>query len=490
MNDHSLHGGVQQTMRHGKRDGRVLMFLVVSSGAGLLGFLMAGKFAGAMFLGCVALVLILLFARSTGFGGLIALFLVGLGNGLPLIDLSVMNRPGSFSYVDPLMGCLILLGCAYLYSLRKITASANAAPILWSVCAFVFYWCVVVLKTTIGGRVPLVGTLLYGRNFLAILLVPVMVGVASEWTVMHSFTRWFVWLCALFGMSQAFQTFGGLDLDIMTHPLLTNTTAGLSRVYSTMQPLTAVALFMCVPLYKWAESSRERLGALSCATVLTFAIAAQLSRALWLALAAGFVVACLFAYLARLKRTVRKRRLSAVTASVPFIVLLLGGVLSLARRLAEVQQLVDRLETSFLDFATQGGTFGYRLLVYREVVSLMRGHWLTGLGFLHPKYVYIAGLPGGGLQNSDLGILSVLATMGFIGVLLLTLPAWISLARASFALRSGHSLSTVSGWVAIALLSAALISSPTLTWFASQTGLAAVSIAVAFSTMRGEHGAR
>ena len=81
------------------------------------------------------------------------------------------------------------------------------------------------------------------------------------------------------------------------------------------------------------------------------------------------------------------------------------------------QAVIARTSLAFTNLANQGGTVGLRLREDRIELQALNDEWLTGLGFLNPRYHYVSGLPEGSITNNDLGSLSILMTMGIVGLL-------------------------------------------------------------------------
>ncbi len=104
-----------------------------------------------------------------------------------------------------------------------------------------------------------------------------------------------------------------------------------------------------------------------------------------------------------------------------------GGTTTTANSSSPVQVVAARAALGLTDVETGGGTAGYRLREAHLELGVLGGNWLAGLGFLHPSYRYFAGLPEGAIKNGDLGSLSVLMTMGIIGLILAYIPPVVGL---------------------------------------------------------------
>jgi hypothetical protein len=62
-----------------------------------------------------------------------------------------------------------------------------------------------------------------------------------------------------------------------------------------------------------------------------------------------------------------------------------------------------------------------------NLVEILHGHWITGLGFLHPASHYFSVLPFGSIRNPDVGVLNAVMTFGIVGACLLYMPLLICL---------------------------------------------------------------
>ena len=111
------------------------------------------------------------------------------------------------------------------------------------------------------------------------------------------------------------------------------------------------------------------------------------------------------------------------------------------------------------------GTVSYRLHVARLELEVLGDNWVAGVGFLNPAYHWVPGLPEGSIRNSDLGPLSLLMTMGLIGLFLAYMPP---VAGLFYLLRRRRSFVQYGGAM---YLGAALVASITLETISSKTGL-------------------
>ncbi len=139
--------------------------------------------------------------------------------------------------------------------------------------------------------------------------------------------------------------------------------------------------------------------------------------------------------------------------------LILSSVV-LAPMLHVVTIASTRLVQGYQEFVGLSGNFGYRVELAADALKGLRGHALTGLGFLHPAVRYVQEVPKGTLIIDDLGALGILMTMGVFGVAFFYLAvgrgAYLAFRKRPFDATSG------ARWGLGVYLVAVLISSPTL----------------------------
>jgi hypothetical protein len=126
---------------------------------------------------------------------------------------------------------------------------------------------------------------------------------------------------------------------------------------------------------------------------------------------------------------------------------------------------MSRVALGVSNIESQTGTAGYRLREAHRELEALGDHWATGLGFLSPAYHYVPGLRQGSIRDDDLGSLSIVMTMGVVGLLLAYMPPIFGLA---YLLRRRRNIVQYGGAM---YLGAALIGSITLGAVSTLSGL-------------------
>jgi hypothetical protein len=211
------------------------------------------------------------------------------------------------------------------------------------------------------------------------------------------------------------------------------------------------------------------------------AVTLQLTRALYIGLVVGLLVALLL-WSRRVVPDARRlrRRFALVT---------LGTIVSIAATaLLAPELLATSAVQAVVDNASQGlasltggqvanNTFQYRIGLAQSMIGVLGGHWLFGLGFLHPSTVYFAQLPGGSIRNADVGVLNGVMTMGVLGTLCIYFPVLVGLRATWRAARREDAWSRLALGAMMWLISI-LVASVTLTTLFSTTGLVLVAVMI------------
>jgi hypothetical protein len=407
----------------------------------------------------------------------VALLLVALLNGLPFVDLAALNASGSFNYEDPVFALLLAVGVQEF--LRDRTDAASVIPrwLFVTLLFFTFVWGVGVV-VAIGKGVPVLKAVLFGRDLLGIWLLAVL-GVVAKSRRDLLLIMWIaIGASCLYSVGHIVQVGFGVNMDFITHPRKTTEAFGFARLYSRMVPLTVVSFFGAVGYALWGEVRFTRGVAFAAVAVLGAEQLLQLTRANYFAVSVALCVGTLVAFASRSVRWGVGRTGKYLTGLIVAVVAGYAVSLSSLSRSPIWLTVQNRIASALGEVSSVSGNFGYRLALYDTMLSVLGGSWLLGLGFLHPEYYWIAGLPDGSIRNSDVGMMSVLLPMGIAGVAPL-LGIVIGLAWSSGAeLRTTDATSRMMSWVCLCICVIALVTAPTLGYLSTLPGLTGTSVAI------------
>jgi hypothetical protein len=374
----------------------------------------------------------------------VAVLLLAILNGFPVVDFESFVAPGSFRPND--LFVLILVACLVLWSIRNPVRPIPRYVVLarWWAAAFLSWWLLTLLRSSLYDAVPMLQASLFGRDFLYFgLLVPALVGVGWKRDELLLMARVLGVATVIFAVGAIVTTLGIVDLTFITHPNLTASFQGLTRLYAPMNDLVVVGIGLALLA---SEPRLQRLG-WGLALLMGVEFALQLTRAAYLAALVAVVVTIALWLYQRDAISVKMR--PRVLVLVLSLVLLVGAFTFIGGRGANggaVGAVVNRATSSLSDVQSRGANVGYRLDVADRMAQVLGNEWPIGLGFWHPTYKYVPDLPDGSIRNSDLGVSNSLMTMGMIGTILLYLPllyAIVALQRA----RTRRNGPTADGWL-------------------------------------------
>jgi hypothetical protein len=412
----------------------------------------------------------------------VSVLLLGIVNGLPLIDLEGFVAPGSFRPND--LFVLILLICLVLWSIRNPVRPIPRYVVLarWWAGVFLVWWLVTLVRSSFYDTVPLLQAGLYGRDFLYFaLLVPALVGIAWRRDELILIARILAVATVVFALAATVDSLGIADLTLITHPHLTASFEGLTRIYAPMNDLVVLAFALGIGLALLAPNTKlQRLGwGLTVLMGIEFAL--QLTR---IAYIAGLIAVALTIGLWLYQRdTVSARMRPRVLALVGCIVLIVGAFTFVGDSGGggAVGAVVNRATSSLSDVQSRSANVGYRLDLAARMQTVIGNEWPIGLGFWHPSSHYVPDLPDGSIRNADLGVSNVLMTMGLLGAVLLYLPLLYTIVALQRA-RTRHRRSGAPDWALYGFAAWLLIivaASATMSTLFTVNGLVLVAVAVA-----------
>jgi hypothetical protein len=390
--------------------------------------------------GLVLGVLGLIAAHNRGAAAAVAV--IAILNGIPFLDVERYASPGVFRPADLIF--MSLLAVLLVGGLRGLGRLSKELKLIWA-WGFVFiaWWLFTLLRTALFEDVPLLQAGLYGRDFLYFaILLPIFATTVRKQRELVGFVAVICAGAAWHSLGTVATVVFGLDSSWLVHPIQTTEYAGLTRIYAYMTeaaifaiPLGAgLVLLAARPALRWAGGA---VLALSAAGVLV-----QFGRMLYYSLALGLLAAVFLWVIRPAARATPVRTAVAALApiaAVGFVILLATGGIQVDRNPdSAVAAVAQRAASGFEEISTGTGTLGYRQSLTDEMEDLLEGHWVEGLGFLHPAAHPVAGLPDLSIRNSDVGVFNALMTIGLVGTALLYAPFLVVLWALIRRSRSGH----------------------------------------------------
>jgi hypothetical protein len=399
-----------------------------------------------------------------------ALWLIAL-NGVPLIDLQ--SGTGQLRPTDLAVLAIVLMG-VFRWLLDSRDRSVLPTSIA-TMCSLLGVWWFITLVRSLDAGVPVADAFLFGRDFLSFIVV-----IPAAWLLLATpaarrecavVVVVGVGIYALFYVAGAL---GLLDAVRFTHPQQIRTAGSIQRLYTPMNDLVVTVSVFGAALLATTRRSRATpwIAVLTGVTFLAFLL--QLTRAAYLGMAVGGVIAVAIA----LTRGARVRRVLMRRAATLVVAVGIAGfaTVGLGATSLPTGEVGQRISSGFSDISETSGTIGYRLNVYNRMFVVLGPDWPAGLGFLHPRDRYFPDLPDGTIRNADVGLLNGVMTMGLVGLLLLL---FVPLAVARHVAQMRHQRPA---WLMVGFfgwLSLLIVTSPTLITLFSPTGLLSTGLTLA-----------
>jgi hypothetical protein len=412
-------------------------------------------------------------------------------NGVPGFDLTHFSSHGSLEALDlPVVALIGLAYARYFFGIREREDRYTRRLTGWAVLLG-GVWLIALVKGSDRG-VPLQTAALFGRDFLFfILLVPVAKALVKTDREMSRFLGVMVVLTTIYALGEIAVTLGALQPSFI-NDIQVLAVGPFSRVYSNMNDLVVLG-FACALAYAWLRRGpRARLATLI-AIVCGVAVVLQLTRAIYVGLAAGLVIASAIWLGSRFPLRLRlRRRLLRTGVGLLVFVFVAGLAAPQVLTSSSVQTITNRINEGVTDVGTSrrvvagsANTVAYREHVTAVMREVLGPHWPLGLGFLHPARVRFRQLPHGSIRNNDTGLYNGLMTIGVIGTILMYVPSIMGLA----CLVPGQAYETRWDWLrfgAMIWIVSVIVGSLTLVTLFSTGGLAltAVLLGVVFGDAR------
>jgi hypothetical protein len=399
-------------------------------------------------LGSVIAFLIILFRRP---GIAVGLLVLGVQNGLPVLDTATtfLNGLALGNYLA--YALIVILAVRWVAGAHPRGAPRGARELGLVGFGLAVWWLITVARSTSEG-VPLTAAAAFGRNFLifAILTVLFPRGLHSARARRDALLT----VCAgalLYSVGQILITTSGARVSWLVHPVAIRTSeVGLQRVYAFMSDPAVLLFCLAVGAALLSVSRKSRRTGTLVAVVSGVAIVLQQTRAIYLSLPLALVL--LMTLWATFVPTARRRLGRRSVAGVIAMALLLALLAAIAPQMITTYgaQPLSRLNGVFSEISSSTGNIGYRFNLAHGLLQLLGGrvsNWLTGLGFLDPKYRYFSGLPLGSIRNSDLGLIDGIMLIGIVGILMIYSTVALLLWRLFDVARSWRAHLPDEGWV-------------------------------------------
>lgn len=384
-------------------------------------------------------------------------------NGIPLLN--IQSGVGQFKPTDLATIVIVLMAGRNLLLARAPRARIPTG--LAVACALFGLWWLITFFRSLSAGIPTVDAFFFGRDFLSLVVL-----IPAAWIVLSEPKAWRECVCVIllgtgiYSLAYIGGSLGLISATSFTHPTLVLNFGSVQRIYTPMNDLViAVAVFTtAVVVTTRANRATPILALLAAVTLIAFFL--QLTRANYLSMALGALIAIVIA----LSRGAELRRVLARRASIALVVVgvFFFGVIGLGSRGVPTSVVSQRITSGLSNFNERSGTVGYRLNLYHRMFSILGPEWPVGLGFLHPRDRYFPDLPEGSIRNSDVGLMNAVMTIGVLGLALL-FAIFLTAARHVAKTRARRP-----PWVVVGLfawLTVVAAGSPTLVTLFSATGI-------------------
>lgn len=366
-----------------------------------------------------------------------------------------------------------------------LDAAWGRAIACWA-ALFLSWYAIAVTRTWLTTAVPLVHAITFSRQFAYFaVLVALFFGPLRRRALRDTVLATLGVGALATALAQSLAVASHTSLSLFVHISRIAQTEGLTRLYTsaTVIPFAALPLGFGVVLF--ARSSRQRAfgGVLAAASLI--AILLGLTRAMYLGEIGGLTAATVIVLINTDARAQHGRRQFAKAGLLVLAVTIaLFAYTPPSITSSAINGVSQRLTSLVSDLGTQtavDNSLQVRQTETRDIESALGSHWLVGLGFLDPTYVYVSGVPAGDINQVDVSLLGAVAMIGIIGIVLYALPLLGLLAGLLYGCWTSR-LRPEFDWLAfggIAWCVGAIIVSPTLGLFFIPAQVAASALILA-----------
>lgn len=334
-----------------------------------------------------------------------------------------------------------------------------------SIIGLVFYVALRAVLTSLHYGLPMLSSFAFARTYFYYLMY-----FPIRRLILTHRTPWMVSLLVygvFFSLAIIIESLAHINLTFITHPYGYQFRGAVVRLFDYGQALSWLSLSFLSGKFLSARRGRKMLvgmGVIICAVSLVLGY----SRALTVGIVLGLFLAIMVSVSARGRK-------------LYFVGLVILGltVSASVMKIASPSlwtQLASRYESTISLVTNDTGTLGYRTQIYQAFYEpLVLQDPVMGVGFVNPNYsgIYYY-LPYHSLEDTDLGFVSPLVTMGIVGTGLVFLPFGV---EEFLILRKKHSGEIGAN---IFVLSAVITSLTLVTLFDLYSGIIAAVIALSW----------
>jgi hypothetical protein len=398
------------------------------------------------------------------FTGILILFML---HGVPFVNTQLGAASGPNALNDAIFVVLVVfLGThALSVSRNKEQDRLTTIAIVWSAC-YLTWWLVKIVLGSPG--IPAIWAVKYGSEFMGFsLLLPLGLLALRRRRHLEGFGFTLAAGAGIFAFGQILAQVAHVQIAGLIHFEKLAAFEGVARIVTPMnEPL--MAAFSMAFAAAVLGPKRYRRGAAVVALLTGLGVALSFIRAEYVGEILGVIVISLIWARGSGWNPRRIRNVSyalTVGAVVAVAISTSGASASSSTSTSPLQAVVSRAVLGVTNLESQSGTAAIRLRQANLDLETLGPHWLAGLGFLSPNYHYVPGLREGSIRNDDLGSLSIVMTMGLIGLVLAYMPP---IAALIYLVRRRYGFVQYGGAM---YLAAALTSSVTLGAVATRSGL-------------------
>jgi hypothetical protein len=401
-------------------------------------------------------------------GVLIGILVLLLLQGVPLVNtqLGASSAQGANALNDAIFVALVafLAVCAFDSTRNKAQNRLATLAFIWASC-YLAWWGFKVVAGSPG--IPFVAAVKYGQDFMGFsIFLPLAFLALRRRAHLVGFVIALALGAAFFSAGQIIEQVTHAQLTWLIHIEKVNEFQGIPRIYAPMNDLLTAAFPMAFATMLLGPRAWRRRAMFL--TVLTgLANALSFTRAIYV----SEILSLLLISIIWAKGTgwrPRRIRYTFVLGAVAimFAITIAGGSSATnGNSSSPVQAVLSRAQLGVSNVQNQTGTTGYRLHEAHLELEVLDDRWVAGLGFLNPAYHYVPSLRQGSIRDVDLGSLSLVMTMGLIGLFLAYMPPVAGLV---YLLRRRYNFVQYGGAM---YLSAALVGSITLGAVSTPSGL-------------------
>jgi hypothetical protein len=318
---------------------------------------------------------------------------------------------------------LLVLGGRRL--MRDILDGPNSRWLALWAALLIAWWIYTLMRTYVNTEVPFRHAAFFGRDFF---YFPVLTVLMSQVLRDRRIRDWALGAFALgTAVDAALQIVLAAGVNRVApyvHPLALDSQGGIQRVYASSEDAVLVLFFLALGATVHARRAKYRGLAIGVLLFSAVAILFELVRAKYLGLAIAVPLSILLWLIPRRDRGETARRLVPLLFGLFALGIILGvaGPSVFGSLGAKVGHRLSSSITAAFAPSASGTSTLTRESELQGLLQVLGDHQILGLGFLNPRDVYFPQLRGGSIRNTDLGLFSVVTTMGVVGTVIYFVP--------------------------------------------------------------------